>query len=65
MTIEELLGNFVNRVVMYFVIESLIQVIVVMSRASGSAGIVIGAVTIGAFVAVELTHWAGWIKGQG
>lgn len=64
MDIDKLLGSLVNRVIIYFLIEAFIQVIVAVAGASGEAGVVVGAVAIGAFVALELLHWAGWIKAQ-
>jgi hypothetical protein len=64
MSIERLLGSFLNRVIVYFVIEASIQVIVAVSGASGEAGAVVGAVAIGAFVALELLHWASLYKAQ-
>ena len=65
MDISKLLGSFLNRVIIYFLIEAFIQVIVAMFEASSSAGIVVGAVAIGAFVVLELLHWANMFKPQG
>lgn len=64
MSIEKLLGSFLNRVIVYLVIEASIQMIVAVAGASGEAGILVGGVAIGAFILVELIHAIGRVKAQ-
>ena len=65
MSIEKLLDSLVNRVIIYFVIEAFIQVIVAMSGTSGWAGAVVGAVSISAFVVIEVLNWVGLVTARG
>jgi hypothetical protein len=65
MDIGEWLGELLNRVATELIAGALVGTVVAVSSESGSAGVLVGALTVVGFVVLEVLNWADFLKASG